>query len=284
MADGNLLLRLCRAAAYLALTLPTGVIQAVLLLIKSPLARRFPAAYHRACCRVLGLRIEISGTQSRSRPTLYVANHTSYVDIPILGSLIDGSFVAKAEIARWPFFGVLAKLQRSIFIDRRPGSTVRQRDAIMKRLEEGDDLIIFPEATSGDGIHMLPFKSALFSVAEYRPRGEALLVQPVSVAYVRLDGMPLGRFYRPFIAWYGAMQVGPHLWTMLGLGTITVKVLFHPPVTLEGMGGRKALAEHCYRVIASGLTAALAGRGPGDEAAATAEIEDQDDVMADVAE
>lgn len=266
MIDGGFFLRLWRATLYLAVTLPTGPIQAVLLLCKSPLARRFPSLYHRVCCRILGFRIEPVGERSTVHPILYVANHSSYVDIPILGSLIPGSFVAKAEIARWPYFGTLAKLQRSIFIDRRPGSTAKQRDAIMSRLEEGDDLIIFPEATSSDGIHMLPFKSALLSVAEFRPRGAALVVQPVTVAYVRLDGMPLGRFYRPFVAWYGAMQVTPHLWTMLGLGTLTVRVIFHPPVTLDQFASRKELTVHCYKVIAAGLAAALAGRGPGSEA------------------
>ena len=270
MADGGFLLRLWRAALYLSLTLPAGPIQAILLLVKSPLARRFPSAYHRLCCRVLGFRIEKIGTKSASHPTLYVANHQSYLDIPILGSVIEGSFVAKAEIASWPYFGVLAKLQRSIFIDRRPGSTAKQRDAIMSRLEEGDDLIIFPEATSSDGLHVLPFKSALLSVAEFRPRGEPLPVQPITVAYVRLDGMPLGRFYRPFVSWYGGMEVSPHLWTMLGLGRIGVKIIYHPPVTLEQFGSRKALAEHCYRVIATSLALELAGRGTGDEADALA--------------
>jgi 1-acyl-sn-glycerol-3-phosphate acyltransferase len=265
--DGGLLLRLCRAAAYLALTIPAGPIQAVLLLLRSPLARRFPAFYHRQCCRVLGFRIERSGTASTKHPTLYVANHQSYLDIPVLGSIIEGSFIAKSEIAGWPFFGLLAKLQRSVFIDRRPGSTARQRDAIMERLEEGDDLIIFPEATSSDGLHVLPFKSALLSVAEYRPRGEPLVVQPVTVAYTRLDGMPLGRFYRPFVSWYGAMEVSPHLWTVLGLGKITVKIVFHPTVTLEAFGSRKLLAEHCYRVIAASLSQLLTGRGEGEDAA-----------------
>jgi len=196
-----------------------------------------------------------------------VANHQSYLDIPILGGVIEGSFVAKAEIAGWPYFGVLAKLQRSIFVDRRPGSTAKQRDAIMKRLEEGDDLIIFPEATSSDGLHVLPFKSALLSVAELHPRGVPLVVQPVTVAYVRLDGMPLSRFYRPFVSWYGGMEVSPHLWTMLGLGRLSVRIIFHPPVTIEQFGSRKALAEHCYRVIAASLALTLAGRGPGDETA-----------------
>jgi 1-acyl-sn-glycerol-3-phosphate acyltransferase len=270
MADGGFLLRLWRAALYLSLTLPAGPIQAILLLVRSPLARRFPSAYHRLCCRALGFRIERIGTKSAAHPTLYVANHQSYLDIPVLGSVIEGSFVAKAEIASWPYFGVLAKLQRSIFIDRRPGSTAKQRDAIMSRLEEGDDLIIFPEATSSDGLHVLPFKSALLSVAEFRPRGEPLPVQPITVAYVRLDGMPLGRFYRPFVSWYGGMEVSPHLWTMLGLGRIGVKIIYHPPVTLEQFGSRKALAEHCYRVIATSLALELAGRGTGDEADALA--------------
>jgi len=265
MADGGFLLRLWRAALYLSLTLPAGPIQAILLLLRSPLARRFPAAYHRLCCRALGFRIERIGTKSTAHPTLYVANHQSYLDIPVLGSVVEGSFVAKAEIASWPYFGVLAKLQRSIFIDRRPGSTAKQRDAIMSRLEEGDDLIIFPEATSSDGLHVLPFKSALLSVAEFRPRGSPLPVQPITVAYVRLDGMPLGRFYRPFVSWYGGMEVSPHLWTMLGLGRIGVKIIYHPPVTLEQFGSRKALAEHCYRVIAASLALELAGRGTADE-------------------
>ena len=279
MPEGSLMLRLWRAALYLAATLPTGPIQAVLLLVRSPLSRRFPAFYHRVCCRILGFHVEAEGERSAHRPTLFVANHSSYLDIPILGGLIEASFVAKAEIARWPFFGLLAKLQRSVFIDRRPGSTAQHRDVILSRLEEGDDLIVFPEATSSDSIHILPFKSALFSVAEYRPNGEPLQVQPISVAYVRLDGMPLGRYFRPFYAWYGSMTVGSHLWTMLGLGHLTVKVIFHPPVTLEQFGSRKALATHCYGVITAGVSTALAGRGASDEAALEAAAEE---MMADV--
>jgi 1-acyl-sn-glycerol-3-phosphate acyltransferase len=279
MTDGGLFLRLWRATLYLLVTIPTGPIQALLLFIKSPLSRRFPSFYHRICCRILGFRIEPSGEPSSVHPTLYVANHSSYLDIPVLGSLIEGSFVAKSEIAKWPFFGTLAKLQRSIFIDRRPGSSAQHRDMLTARLETGDDLIIFPESTSGDGIHLLPFKSALLSVAELKPRGAPLVVQPVTVAYVRLDGMPMGRFYRPFVAWYGAMTVAAHLWTMIGLGNITVKVIFHPPVTLLDYGSRKALAAHCYRVIAGSLAAALAGRGPGDE---PVPAESPEDALADV--
>jgi lyso-ornithine lipid O-acyltransferase len=274
MLDGGTLLRIWRATLYLLVTLPTGPIQALLLLCRSRHARSFPRLYHNVCTRILGFKVEVVGEPSRVRPTLFVANHSSYLDIPILGGIINVSFVAKAEIAKWPFFGTLAKLQRSVFVDRRPGTTVKQRDAVMSRLEAGDDLVIFPEATSSDSIHMIPFKSALLSVAEFRPRGAPLTVQPVTIAYTRLDGIPLGRFYRPFIAWYGAMQVAPHLWAMLGLGHVTVRVIFHPPITVEQYGTRKELAAHCYKVIAAGLSAALAGRGPGDVSEIEAEPEE----------
>ena len=95
-----------------------------------------------------------------------------------------------------------------------------------------------------------------------------MTVQPLSIAYLRLDGIPMGRAYRPFFAWYGDMTLGSHLWTMLGLGTVDVSVTFHAPVTLAQFGSRKALAEHCHRVIAAGMSSALAGRTAAPEPAA----------------
>jgi 1-acyl-sn-glycerol-3-phosphate acyltransferase len=253
-------LRLARVMSYLVITLPLMPLQAVLVLTRSRWQRRLPRFYHGWVARVLGFRVTVKGELLRQRPTLFVANHVSFMDIEILGSLIDGCFISKAEVARWPLFGWLAKLQRSVFVDRRVSSTANQRSAIRERLDEDDHLILFPEGTTGDGNRALPFKSALFSVADYVGPHGALPVQPVSIAYVRLDGMPIGRFYRPFFAWYGDMEFMPHLWTMLGLGKIGVEVEFHSPVTLAQFGSRKALAEHCYRVVASGVASAIAGR------------------------
>jgi len=251
------LLRIGRITAYLALSFSAMPVQAALLIAKSPASRRLPLAYHRLCCRILGIALERRGLLSNHRPTLFVANHTSYLDITILGASIEGSFVSKAEVARWPIFGWLAKLQRSIFVERsdRVGAA-RQRDAVRRRLEEGDNLILFPEGTSSDGIHILPFKTALFAAAE----DERVVVQPVSVAYRLLDGIPLGRFYRPFFAWYGDMAMAPHLWKALGLGRLTVVVQFHAPVRLKELSSRKALAEYCRAEVTRGLAAALAGR------------------------
>jgi 1-acyl-sn-glycerol-3-phosphate acyltransferase len=170
------LLRLFRISTYLGLTLLLIPVQGALVALKSPLAASFPRLYHRMCCRILGFRIDAKGKLSERHPTLFVVNHVSYVDVTILGALIKGSFVAKSEVARWPLFGVLAKLQRTVFIERRVHSTAAQRGELTRRLAAGDDLILFPEGTSGDGSRVLPFKSALFSAAEGKTGGDPLVV------------------------------------------------------------------------------------------------------------
>lgn len=250
-------LRMLRIIGYFALTLPLMPVQALLLWRGSPAARRLPQRYHGWVCRLIGIRLVRHGLPSSHRPTLFIANHTSYLDIEIVGAAVDGSFVSKAEVSRWPVFGWLARLQRTVFVERadRAGAA-RQRDEIRRRLDDGDNLILFPEGTSGDGVHLLPFKSTLFAAAE----DERVVVQPVSVVYRLLDGIPLGRFYRPFFAWYGDMTMPPHLWKALGLGQLTVVVSFHEPVRLKDFGTRKRLAEYCAQVIAEGMAAGLAGR------------------------
>ena len=253
-------LRLKRLFLYVCLTLPLMPAQALLLLLGSPRAERLPLAYHRLASRILGFDTTVIGTPSPARPTLFVANHTSYVDIEILGGVIDASFVAKSEVKRWPLFGWLARLQRTVFVDRRAHTTHRQRDAIVERLKEGGRLILFPEGTSDDGTRVLPFKSALFAAVHGAHFEHPVTVQPVSIAYVTLDGMPIGRFYRPYFAWYGDMDMANHLWEMVGLGRVGVTVAFHPPVSVQAFPTRKALAEHCWRVVSAGLASAIAGR------------------------
>jgi 1-acyl-sn-glycerol-3-phosphate acyltransferase len=261
---GSSALRFCRLGAYLAWTVPLMPVQALGLVLRQPWVATFPRFYHRCCCRILGIGVREIGRKVEARPVLFAANHVSYLDIIVLGSLLDASFIAKTEIAGWPLFGWLARLQRSVFIDRRARSTARQRDSIAARLAGDEALILFPEGTSGDGNRLLPFKSALFGVAEQAAgRGEAagaVTVQPVSIAYTRLDGMPIGRVLRPFFAWYGSMSLAPHLWRMLGLGRLEVVVEFHPPTSLAACGSRKALARYCEERVAEGLAGALSGR------------------------
>jgi len=257
--NGSWFLGLSRAIPYLVLTILIMPIQALLLLVSATAADRFPRYYHRCSARLLGLNIVVRGTPSNARPTLFVANHTSYFDIEVLASLVDVSFVAKSDMITWPFFGWLARLQRSVFIDRRPANVGDHANEVAKRLAAGDNLVLFPEGTTSDGNRVLPFKSALFTVAEQASHERPLTIQPVSVVATGLDGMPLGRSLRSIYSWYGDMPLLPHVWQALTLGRLTVTVEFHPTFTAHGVS-RKRLAARCEEAVQHGVTQAITGR------------------------
>lgn len=256
-----------RFGAFVLFAIVGGSAQALALKFKSPLSRTIPRWFHRTMCLIVGFKVEVSGVMSSRKPTLFVSNHMSYLDILVLGSIIPGSFVAKSEISQWPGVGRLARLQETVFIDRKRENVGNHRHDMAGRLEAGDNLIVFPEGTSNDGNRTYPFKSSLFAVANVETAEGALNVQPVSIAYVRLDGLPIGRHLRPFFAWYGDMGFGKHLWQMLRLGLVTVSVQFHPSVSMKDFASRKGLARACEEAVSVGVSRALSGKPLDKEAA-----------------
>ncbi len=250
-----------RLLSYLLLTLSLLPFHLLALALGARgIVNGLPVVYHRMVCAILGIRVRVHGRRSDVKPTLFVCNHVSYLDIEVLGALVPGSFVAKAEVATWPFFKTLAKAQRTIFVERRSGKTSTSRDEMMKRLDTGDNLMLFPEGTSSDGTRVLPFRSALFGVAQLRRDGRPIVVQPVAISYTRLDGIPLGRYWRPLFAWFGDLELVPHLWQMVCLGETEALVTFFPEVDIDKLGDRKKLAEYCFRQVSEGVQAANTGR------------------------
>jgi len=229
-----------------------------------PLFHRYTRYYWKGVAWIIGFTIEVRGKPTEDAPALFVANHASYLDIVVLGTLINGVFIAKREVGTWPGIGFLAKIGRTVFIERRAQRSAEQREQMLGRLGNmGESLILFPEGTSNDGNRVLPFKSALLSVAETpRADGKRLPVQPVTVSYTRIDGLPIGWGWRSFWSWYGDMDLAPHLWILLGLGTTTIEVDFHEPVSLEQFKTRKALTDHCHDVVSRRLVQANMGRVP----------------------
>jgi 1-acyl-sn-glycerol-3-phosphate acyltransferase len=273
-----------RAAAIISIFLLATLIgipwQSVLLRLGLKQRKTFPHRYHRFLCRLFGIRVTAIGVPIQDRGVLMVANHTSYFDLLVLSSVARVSFVAKSEVADWPLFGTLAKLQETVFVERtRRSQAGEARDHIRERLMQGDALVLFPEGTSNDGNRVLPFKSALMGAVEVemdaddQGRARRVPVQPVSVTYVGLHGMPMGREYRPLFAWYGDMELVPHLWEAAKTGPIEVVVEFHAPLTADSIGGRKALAVAAETIIRRSQALAIAGlsRAAGESPAAAAE-------------
>ncbi len=246
-------------AAFLIFTLPLMLLQWLLLRLWPDAARRLPCWYHRRVCRLLGLKLRVEGVVEPG-PLLLVANHASWLDIPVLSAIAPLAFIAKREVSNWPFIGTLARLQRTVFVDREARLGARaQSDAIVQRLAAGGAIVLFAEGTSNDGNRVLPFKSSLFAAAfgSGNEATGALTVQTVTIAYTRLHGLPLGRGLRPCVAWYGDMDVPRHAWALLGLGPIDVAVRISPPLPATGLSDRKTLAATTHAMIAADLRALL---------------------------
>lgn len=230
--------------------------------LRLPSRRWIPLLFHRICARLFGLRVQMQGAPATERPLLLVANHSSWLDIVVLTSILPVIFIAKSEIAGWPLFGLFAKLQRSVFVDRsRRQTTGDVTKTIAGRLAEGDPVVLFGEGKAGDGNRVLPFRSALLgALREALGNGGRGYVQPVSIAYTRLHGLPMGRQHRPEAAWYGGMSLGPHLLNVVRQGAIDVVVSFGVPLEVEPGVDRKQLARDTEDAVRRMTAAALSGR------------------------
>lgn len=231
------------------------------------LRRSLPRLWHRAACRLIGIRIHVHGQIEPRRPLMIAANHASWKDILVLGALADVVFIAKTEVGSWPVFGTLAKLQKSIFVVReQKRRTGEQVNEIAERMADGEIVVLFPEGTTSDGNRMLEVKSSLFGAAAaalpLAPEG-VVYVQPVAIAYTRIHGLPMGRYHRPIAGWPGDVAMLPHLLGVLKAGAIDVDVTFGETVEYRAGDKRKDLSSLVEGRIRKMLLDQLRGRPPG---------------------
>jgi lyso-ornithine lipid O-acyltransferase len=246
-----------KLAGFLGLTIALMPVQYALTRTSPRLARALPHAYHKILARLLGFRISVEGIAPGNGAALIVANHVSWIDIVALSAAAPVSFIAKKEVSGWPLFGLMARLQRTVFVDReRRQKTDHHRSEMTARLMSGDVLVLFPEGTSHDGLHVLDFKSAFFSAADI----EGLRVIPAAIAYTHVLNLPMTRRQRPAFAWYGDMDLTPHLWEALKSAPVSITIRFLEAKTLAAAGDRKALARYSETWVKDSLAQLVSGR------------------------
>jgi len=212
--------------------------------------------FHRVNCRILGLKVEISGEMSEQTPTLFVSNHISYIDIFALG-FMPAFFIAKSEVANWPVFGKLSTLQNTIFIERNPKKAREQIGILRDHLQKGNNLILFPEGTSTNGVHVEPFKPTLFAAAEVpQSSDKRVAIQAITVAYTHHAGAPIrNQAVLDHYAWYARMPFLKHFLGLMPLKSAGVKIHYHPVCYLDDFENRRACAQHCEQLVADKLDA-----------------------------
>jgi 1-acyl-sn-glycerol-3-phosphate acyltransferase len=255
--------------AFFVFTVPLMPLQLLFLWTGSRYARSFPHWYHRQVCKIVGVRITIEGKIAESQGVLIISNHVSWLDICVLSAVAPVSFVAKQEVSTWPFVSWLAKLQRSVFVDRtRRNQVGNKANEIVRRLEAGDHIVLFAEGTSSDGNGVVPFRTALFAAAKPtggHKMGSNVSAQTLALTYTKVFGLPMGRRGRPQIAWYGDMDMASHAWKLLGLGPLDAHIRIGPPVPVDDFPDRKALARYAEEKVRKDVAELLRGRLSTDQ-------------------
>ena len=208
--------------------------------------------------RLCGIRVKLEGQASALRPLMLVANHSSYLDIFVLGSLMPMSFTPKSEIRSWPVIGFFCVLADCVFIERKAAAMDKAKAEIQAKLDAGKVITLFPEGTTGDGFTVKHFKSGFLQIAETHD----LPLQPMSLAYTHVGQTPLNAQNRELIAWIGEATLVKHLLRLLSFEYVQVTANFYPVERIGDHGGdRKALAKACEVTITEGLARTLEANG-----------------------
>lgn len=216
-------------------------------------SQRIPRLYHAGVCRIVGLSVEFKGEMTEHVPTIFVANHISYIDIFAIGQKVKASFVAKSEIASWPVLGYLAKFQNTLFIERSASRAKYQLKQLQGYLSSQQSLILFPEGTSTNGAEVKTFKSSLFAAGD----AADVLIQPVSIVYTECNGQGMSQADRDYFAWYAEMPFGSHFFAMLGRGRFNAVIEFHKPMQINGFENRKQCANYAESLVRKSLNSEL---------------------------
>jgi 1-acyl-sn-glycerol-3-phosphate acyltransferase len=219
--------------------------------------------YYSVLCTALRIRVRVVGEPVCDRAVLFISNHVSWADILVIGSIAPIAYVSKSEIGNWPMVGTAAKSQRTIFVDRaRRQQTGDAIADIVDRLANGTSVVLFAEGTSSDGNRVLPFRSALIgAVREAGARSEhGILIQPMSICYTALNGIPMGRQHRPTVAWYGDLDFMPHISAFIARGAVDAVVSYGEPIAADATSDRKVMAKTLEGAVRRITAATLTGR------------------------
>ena len=170
---------------------------------------------------LLGIEVEVKGPlpeRAKNKGLLFVSNHVSWIDIPLIGGLQQLNFLSKAEVRSWPFIGRLAESTGTLFIQRGRGDTDQIARNIASYIDEGRSVLFFPEGTTSDGRSVRRFHPKLFRAAEHT----TIDLCPLAIRYhiEGHDGNP--------VAFIGDDEFTSHLWNLLRFRNIKATVEFLP--------------------------------------------------------
>lgn len=222
-------------------------------LIRDPVKRRafYLNSVHRHAlwaAKALNLEIEFHGRENMRPGQNYfiVANHMSYLDAILLGTVAPTAFVSSVEMRNTPVLGTVMVTGGCLFVERRSKNNIQgEIGQIEEALKQGFNVGIFPEATSTDGAAVKQFKRPLYTAA-VRAKVPVL---PLVIQYESLDGVPVTAANRDALCWYGDMGFAPHFFGLMRFRRVKVGITFLPEIPVTASDTRDTLMDQSYAKI-----------------------------------
>ncbi len=246
------------------LTILLAPLQFIAIKLNLELAKHMPKYWHKLAVWLAGVSVTVKGEIPTTRPLLIVSNHISWMDIPVLGSVMDLSFIAKREVGEMPGANILSFLQRTLFVSRENRREAgKQAQAITDRLLNNEAIVLFAEGTTHDGTLIGDFKSSLFGAAQYALASnlmETIHVQPISIAYTKCHGIHMGRGLRKEVAWIGDQELFPHAKKLILKSGYDVEITFGEMIDVGSFTKRQELALQTHSQVRTMFMESLHGQ------------------------
>ncbi|MES1926480.1 phospholipid/glycerol acyltransferase [Salinisphaera sp. T31B1] len=209
--------------------------------------------------RVLGVTLELDG-QPLAGPALIVANHSSWLDIVVLGHVFNTSFVSKAEIGGWPMVGSFARAAGTLFLARGAGKTGETSAQIRQVLDSGRSVLFFPEGTTTWDPQPRRFHARLFAAAIEG----GYPVMPVALRYC--DDTTPADMHHALVPWVDEAPIWPHFRDLFRVHDLRAQVRVCAAIDPRGYD-RRSLAEASFHAISHRQMMAAAKARTPDRAA-----------------
>jgi 1-acyl-sn-glycerol-3-phosphate acyltransferase len=227
----------------------------VLLFTRGPWSYKIPRLWHIGCCTIFRMPVRVVGTPADpGTPIMYVGNHSSHFDIFAIGTVLEASFVAKADVEKWPIAGFLANLQQTAYISRNPRHALREKHSLQSYLKKNKSIILFPEGTTNHGYDVFPFKSSLFALAlEHELTNGKLRVQPFSLRILPKGGKT-GDVDAKRYPWAvdDDTPMATHMMNFLGGHGVVIELVFHDIIDPGVYQDRKDICDAARQMVVEG--------------------------------
>ena len=205
-------------------------------------------AHSAVLTKIFNLQVDVKGTPHQGSSFLYVGNHTGFVDIFALASVMPAVFVTSQEMRETPFLGAICEMGGCIFVERRSRVRIMKELEVLKSaLEEGHNVVLYPEATSTDGSKVFPFKKTLMMAAPQAGRP----IQPGCINFASIGGEDFSLDNRDNVCWYGDMSFVTAMWNMLTTPYIKIELEFLDPIHVSVDADRSEVAALAHTVVSA---------------------------------